>query len=534
MPSRRDFLKQGAAFTGIACLPDHLRPLARFTAIDTAPRAGDPTLRDITAAALDAARSAGATYADVRLTLVRTQRFLNSWPLVDEEVVGLGVRALVNGYWGFVSSPVWSMGEAARLGREAAAQGRVNNWGIAPAVALGDPPPPATGVWITPIKRDPFTVSYEEKIDFCRTVQACAEGFRNGAADSGIAFRREERTFASTDGAFCTQTLHTALTDQSYITVSVADPVTGRSGRRTANAITPTAGGYEVLTDAGIIDAIPSLYEAAARQLESVPLAIGRYDVIFDGMAMAAILSRTIVPATEIDRVRGFEANAGGTSYLGPVATMLGTTVASPTLTLTASRTTPGGAASVQWDDDGVVPDDFTLVDAGTLTDYATSREHVTVLGDWYDAHSIPRHSHGCAGSASASNVPVVQPPNVTMASGADNKSFDDLVRQVGNGLAIIGGDCTTDQRRLNGQGTGEVVYRINDGVLGPAILGAAYQFRAPEFWALLSDVGGDPSRVSRGFETMKGQPMQLLRYSVSAPAAMVRNVNIVDPTWQG
>lgn len=482
--------------------------------------------------ALDAARAAGATYADVRLTVTRTQQLFSGTPSADEEHIAVGVRALVDGFWGFVASPEWTPDEMARLGREAAAQAKVNNWGATRAVELGPPPPPATGAWSTPVRRDPFAVSDEEKMDYIRAAQAYAATFRNGSASSLVSFKREERTFASSDGAFCTQTLYTALGNNSYFSVDTYDPVTNQTGSRTVDWFAPTAGGYEVLTDGGLLDIIPQLYEDARRQLSPVPVPLGRTDVVFDAMAMADIVSRSIGAAAEIDRVRGYEANAGGTSYLSPPTTVLGTQLAAPFMTITANRSFPRGAATVRWDDDGVVPDDFPIVRDGVVVDYATSREHAPLLESWYRSRGIPARSHGCANSGNAGDVPLVHTPNLRMAPAATgNAAFTDLVASLRNGLAVVGGSCRMDYRQFTGEGRGDVVYRVVNGALDAVVQGGAYLIRAPEFWKNVAVIGGSGSLRWRGMDAVKGEPPQQTSHSVGAVPALVRNVLIVDET---
>ena len=58
--------------------------------------------------ALDAARSAGAQYADVRISRNRNQsvntRERRVQGIQDNETFGFGVRTLVGGAWGFAAS----------------------------------------------------------------------------------------------------------------------------------------------------------------------------------------------------------------------------------------------------------------------------------------------------------------------------------------------------------------------------------------------------------------------------------------------
>src|SRR6188508_3011484 len=98
-PTRRDFLKTTAATAASLAIA---RDLAAQVAPATGP-AADPAVLDLAMVALDAARSAGASYADVRIGRYRRQsintRERRITGVADSESYGLGVRTLVNGSW---------------------------------------------------------------------------------------------------------------------------------------------------------------------------------------------------------------------------------------------------------------------------------------------------------------------------------------------------------------------------------------------------------------------------------------------------
>ena len=75
--------------------------------------------------ALDAARDAGAGYADVRVgryrnnfIVTREQQIIN---VVDTDSLGCGVRALVDGTWGFGATRTLTPDGVAAAAREAVA-----------------------------------------------------------------------------------------------------------------------------------------------------------------------------------------------------------------------------------------------------------------------------------------------------------------------------------------------------------------------------------------------------------------------------
>jgi len=99
--------------------------------------------------AVDAARSAGAEYADVRISRNRVQsistRERRVQGLSDNETVGFGVRTLVGGAWGFAASSDLTRDEVARIARQSVAQAKANRASLVKPVVLRLHPSRKTG-----------------------------------------------------------------------------------------------------------------------------------------------------------------------------------------------------------------------------------------------------------------------------------------------------------------------------------------------------------------------------------------------------
>ena len=109
--------------------------------------------------ALDTARSRGATYADVRVVrresqviTVKNGRLENARTV---ESVGLGVRVLADGAWGFASSRKVTTREADAMAALAVRIARASATARARPVTLG-PPIAIRGDYKTPVMQDPF------------------------------------------------------------------------------------------------------------------------------------------------------------------------------------------------------------------------------------------------------------------------------------------------------------------------------------------------------------------------------------------
>jgi TldD protein len=208
---------------------------------------------------------------------------------------------------------------------------------------------------------------------------------------------------------------------------------------------------------------------------------------------------------------------------------MLGTRLGPAALTIHANRSAPVGAATVKWDDEGVAPDEFTLVREGIITDYITAREHVGMMTPWYTAQRRPARSHGCAAAAHGMAVPLAQTPNLVMQPSSSDADFNDLVSGVSDGLAIMGGFVWFDFQQLNARGRPERAYRIKNGQLAGPVRDIAYLIRGPELWKDLVAVGGPRSAAWRGMTVEKGQPSQETVHGVCAVPAHIRNVRVIS-----
>jgi TldD protein len=525
--TRRQFVQAGSSTVALALLPT----VGRGEILRTvSPGSTDaPDLPALAARAIDAARAAGAAYADVRLTLTRTQTFMNAYPLQEVEEHGVGIRVLVNGYWGFLGSALWTADEMARLAREAVAQAQAHSRGKTRTVELGEVPKVVKGTWTMPVKYDPFDVPIGEKMDVMNAAHDCAKSHAVGiSTGSTMNFSREMKVFASTEGSSWTQTTYNSGASFSVGYHAAYHANLGR-GSASADFLSPAGLGWEHILESGLVEAIPALIDEAEQSRHIVPVDVGRYEMVFTAPAAAALLDETIGAATELDRAMGYEANAGGTSYLDDPLQMLGTEqVGAKLLSVTADRSTPGGVATVKWDDECVVPDTFPIVRDGVLVDYQTIREQATWIAPYYKKIGHPIRSHGCAGAESALSVTMQQSPNLSMVADPNGGHFEDLIKDVEKGIAVYSLRVNMDQQQLNGVGYG-TMREITKGKLGRFVKGGAVLFRAPELWKHLRVIGGPQALQWCGLTRGKGQPWQRTTHSVGAVPAVFSDVALID-----
>jgi TldD protein len=549
-PNRREFLRTGGTIFAAGLVlprrPSSARAPLVFEQAD---------LKALAAAALEAARGAGAGYTEVRLSEYR-RKDLNSgsgWgggPAgttfsqvygTQTDGLGLGVRALVDGAWGFASGILWTVDDATRLGRQAVIQAKTMRQPGMPPVELAPVPVVRDGTWVMPVERDPFEVSREEIIDVLSGASFYTAR-RWGHPMLQVTFHRWETAFATSDGTFLTQKRYGT---EGHLGVGLrpVPPVGVWSAPMAMQRLLPLAGrGWEYIAKAPMHEHIEWLREDA-ESFNALPLRtleVGRYDTVLDAATTARILSSTIGSATELDRAFGYEANAGGTSYLNDPLTMLGAeSVAAPSVTITANRSLVQGMATVKWDDEGVVPEEFTLVKGGVLADYQTTRESVTWLKDGYARLNRPVRSNGCAGSATAHDITLSIRPNLRLAPGRDATTLESLKAGLVNGILIEQAFPDVDFNGLNGMAMvdrdlgvtrfTEIKRGKRTGRFGAGAV--AMLFRAPELWRGVTQLGGSASMRATPVSSRKGEPSQETFHTVESPPLLLKQASIIDPT---
>jgi TldD protein len=527
---RREFItRSAAAAAGLSVLPSGAAHAARIIT------SGDADQRELAMRALDAAKSAGAQYADVRINRNRNQsvgtRERQITGFQDSETSGFGVRVLANGAWGFAASREVNAEEVTRVARQAVAQARANAAARQRPVELAPVERVVDGRWQSPIQVDPFDVPIEEKVNLLFEANAAALGVAGARfVTSSLFFLREEKTFASTDGSYTVQTIYRTL-PQMTVTAVAAD-----GGDFQARQSTPVAAmglGYEHVRNADLVNNARRWAEDAVAKLSAKPVEPGRYDLVLMPSHLFLTIHESIAHPTELDRIMGFEANYAGTSFIHPIGDFLGKfRYGQEIMNIQAERSTPGALATVGWDDEGVRPDEYLIVKNGILNDLQTTREQAPMLADWYRQSGKPVRSHGNSYAQSWADVQFQRMPNVNLMPHATRDvKLDELVGGIENGILIEGrGSYSIDQQRYNAQFGGQVFHEIRNGRVGGMLKDVAYQMRTPEFWSGMDLIGGRSTYEIHGsFNDGKGQPSQSNAVSHGCPPARFRQVNVIN-----
>jgi len=490
----------------------------------------DPTFlalpaRELASAALQRATELGVDHADFRLERSRGARLrLRDGHLEsssDSEDVGLAVRVVHDGTWGFASGIVRTAAAAVQLAEQAVETAKVSRPLSRDPVVLAPEPAYPDATWVSSYDINPFDVPESERVgriaELAERLMA-ADGVDH--VDSYLFQVLENKFYADTNGTMTTQ--QRVRLEAAFTAVNVDRAAGAFSSMRT---LAPPAGrGWEYLVGTGWdwdaeVAELPGLLREHVKAPSVEP---GVYDLVIHPSNLWLTIHESIGHATELDRALGYEAAYAGTSF-ATLDKLNSLQYGSPVMNVTGDRTIEHGLASIGFDDDGVAAQQFDIVKDGVLVGYQLNRQMAQAQGFG--------RSNGCALADSAGHIPIQRMANVSLQPADDGPSVDELISRVERGIYVVGDrSWSIDMQRFNFQFTGQQFHRIENGQLVGQLRDVAYQATTTDFWGSMEAVGGPQTWVLGGaFNCGKGQPGQVAAVSHGCPAALFRHVNILN-----
>lgn len=535
---RKDFIKMaGAGMGGMMMFPLAGQTVAAFSSLEGMPASDKKELAD---AALNAARAEGATYADIRIGRYLNQivmtREKNIENTVNRESYGVGIRVIANGTWGFASTNVVTKEKIAETARQAVLIAKANSAANFEAVNLAPVKGHGEVSWKTPIEKNAFEVPIADKVDYLLKVNDAA--MQNGAQyiSSALFLVNEQKYFASTEGSYIDQDVHriwprfsASMVDRQSGTFesiqSLSSPVgmgyeylDGDSSEKTEGVVTRYGHSYDMIEDAA------QLARAGNEKLSAKSVDAGQYTLVLDPSHLWLTIHESVGHPLELDRVLGYEANYAGTSFATLDKWRSGDfQYGSDIVNLFADKTQKGSLGYVGYDDEGVKTKKWDLVKDGILVNYQATRDQVHMIDQ--------NESHGCSYADNWSSVQFQRMPNVSLAAGKEPYSVEDMIKDVEDGIYIVGdGSFSIDQQRYNFQFGGQLFYEIKNGEITGMLRDVAYQSNTQEFWNSCSALCDESDyRLGGSFFDGKGQPSQSSAVSHGSPTTRFDGVNVIN-----
>jgi TldD protein len=467
---------------------------------------------------LDTALTRGAIYADVRFERTRSERIdVRNGEVAgftDTRSDGFGVRALVDGTWGFAASARFddaaldaTAARAVAMARAGAAAGR-RRIGTIPTEIYVDH-------YATPVERDPADVPLAERVALLLDAERALHSAPTIAVGHAwMDLWRTDKEFFSSTGSRIAQTIYQSGSAISALAVGEGDAqVRMWPGDRGMYF----GGGWEVIELAELRENAARIGEEAHQLLFAPQCPSGTMDVILGGSQVSLQVHESCGHAAELDRIMGWEANFSGTSFLDP-AECGKLRYGSPLVTIEIDNTMPRGFATVGYDDEGTKSVRADVIRDGILVGFESSRD---------TAGQIGAASTSCVRAESWEHVPMIRMCNLNLLPG--NVPFEHLFDDVHEGVYMESNrSWSIDDRRLNFQFGTQIGWEIKHGKRGRMLKNPTYGGVTPVFWNSCDAIADSASWFEWGTPNCgKGEPMQTGRTTQAAAPARFRNVAV-------
>ncbi|HEY1923988.1 MAG TPA: TldD/PmbA family protein, partial [Candidatus Acidoferrum sp.] len=477
---------------------------------------------DLAAASLETARLRGAKYADVRVMHMR-QRDLTTkngqvGTLAQSESIGLGIRVLASGGWGFASTD--------RLTREGVSACAAQAVAIAKASALAKRKEVVMAKedafvdsWQSPFRKDPFEIPLENQLDLLLAADSEMRRIKGVTlTETDLQFRKIDSWFASSIGS----RIH-----QRKVTSGCGIGATSFQGDEIQKRSYPNSfGGQHSLEGYELVEAMELIKNAPRIAEEAVALHSAAHcpettgTLILGGSQLGLQIHESVGHPIELDRVLGEEANFAGTSFL-TLDKLNKLRYGSDIVNVVAdARPEHGpGLGSFAYDDEGVPAQCTDIIKDGEFRGYLSNRETAHLIG--------LKRSSGTMRTESWNRLPIIRMTNISLKPGT--WKLDNLIADTDDAIQMeTNRSWSIDDRRYQFQFSTEIGWAIKGGKRGRMLKNPSYSGITTEFWNSCDAICGADEWVLWGTPNCgKGQPMQTMGTGHGASPSRFRNVRI-------
>ena len=472
--------------------------------------------------ALDTARRRGAGYADVRVMDIRHRDISTKneevGTLSESESLGIGIRVIANGSWGFASTDrltregVQACAAEAVAIAKASALAKIEDIALAPENAHVD-------VWQNPYLKDPFRIPVERQIDLLLAADKEMRRVKGvTVAEGSMSFRRIDQYFASSIGSSIHQTK--VQSGAGIVALSFSGNELQKRSYPNSFGGQHALQGYELVESLDLVGNAQRVGEECVALHKAAQCPQGQSTIILDSSQLGLQIHESIGHPIELDRVLGMEANFAGMSFL-TTEKLRNLKYGSDIVNVVAdARLEHGpGLGTFAYDDEGVPAQCIPIITDGLFTGYLSSRETASAIGE--------KRSGGTVRCESWNRLPMIRMTNISINPGT--WKYDDLIADTDDAIYMeTNRSWSIDDRRYHFQFSTEIGWEVKGGKKGRMIKNPSYSGITTEFWNSCDAI------CSRDYWTLwgtpncgKGQPQQTMGTGHGASPARFRNVKV-------
>ena len=481
-------------------------------------------MREIANWVLNLCTGSGVQYAEARIVDERQRALATKNGKIgsasDSESLGLGVRVLANGAWGFAATEDLTRAgveAAAALALEiarASAMVKQHDVRLAPEKAYQDD-------WSSPCEIDPFSISIEENLDLLMKIDAEMRGVPGVTlAETNLNFRRYDQWFYNSEGSDIHQLRYS--TGAGYAAHAFEGTEIMKRSYPNSFGGQWQDKGYELVHELKLLEHARRIGEEAVALHQADQCPQGRYDVILDSAQLGLQIHESVGHPIELDRVLGMEANFAGMSFL-TLDKLRNLKYGSEIVNVVADATEKHGPGlgTFKYDDEGVPGQCTPIITNGEFTGYLSSRETAHTIGE--------NRSNGCMRAEGWNRTPIIRMTNISILPGPKPLTLDQLIASTDRGIFMqTNRSWSIDDKRYNFQFGTEIGWEIKGGKLARMLKNPSYSGITTEFWNSMDAICSRDQWTLWGTPNCgKGQPQQVMGTGHGASPARFKNVQV-------
>lgn len=474
--------------------------------------------------ALDLATMRGASYAGARIVDDRSRSLATKNGKVshasDTESLGIGIRVIADGAWGFAASDDLSRAAVETASARALAIAKASARVKSEDVRLA-PERPVVAEWSTPVLIDPFTTSIKQNLDLLLKIDAELRAVSGVTlAETSMNFRCEEQWFASSEGASIHQSKYS--TGAGYAAYAFAGTEIMKRSYPNSFGGQWQNKGYELVEELKLVENARRVAEEAVALHRADQCPEGVRTIILDSSQLGLQIHESIGHPIELDRVLGMEANFAGTSFL--TLDQLGKLrYGSELVNVVAdARQEHGpGLGTFAFDDEGVPAQCTPIVTRGLFTGYLSSRETAHAIGE--------ERSGGTLRAECWNRLPMIRMTNISILPGEEPLTLEQLISSTDDGIYMeTNKSWSIDDKRYNFQFGCEIGWEIKHGQRTRMLKNPSYSGITTEFWNSMDAICSRDQWTLWGTPNCgKGQPQQVIGTGHGAAPARFRAIKV-------
>src|SRR6184192_70355 len=481
-------------------------------------------MKEIAEWALNIAALRGASYADARIVDERSRALATKNGKIgsasDAESLGIGIRVIADGAWGFAASNNLSREAVETTAAQAVAIAKASASVKQRDVQLA-PEKPATAEWTSPHKTDPFTTSVEQNLELLLKIDSELRSVAGVTlAETNMNFRRDEQWLLSSEGANIHQTKYT--TGVGYTAYAFAGSEIQKRSYPNSYGGQWQNRGYELVQELKLVENARRVGEEAVALLQAEQCPQGVSTIILDSSQLGLQIHDSVGHPIELDRVLGMEANFAGMSFL-TLDKLRRLRYGSDIVNVVADATEQHGPGlgTFAYDDEGVPAQCTPIITDGLFTGYLSSRETAAEIGE--------HRSNGTMRAEGWNRIPIIRMTNISILPGEKPLTLDQLISSTDDGIFMqTNRSWSIDDKRYNFQFGCEIGWEIKGGKLGRMLKNPSYSGITTEFWNSMDAICSRDQWTLWGTPNCgKAQPMQTMGTGHGAAPARFRNIKV-------